>query len=76
MISFIERIFSYGLVYIVSNAAHAWIYKCLQHFYPRLYEVIQTKKTLPIEIISARDLFSRSIPDDPLRWKVLPSNDR
>ena len=65
-----QHIIRYGLVYIVSNAANAWIYKCLKHFYPRLYEVIQTTKTLPVEIISARDLFARTIPDDPLRWKV------
>jgi len=68
-----KRAQRYGEVYIISNASCSWIKKCLQNFYPRLYEAIVNKRSIPVEIVSARDLFADSLPNDPLRWKVLPT---
>jgi hypothetical protein len=37
------------------------------HFYPKLHGAF---RTLAIEVVSARDLFSGSDPKDQLKWKV------
>jgi len=66
----LERALSHGKVYIISNAAYTWIRKCLKSFYPKLYEVALKQESLPLEIVSARDLFGTELPASPLKWKV------
>lgn len=67
LLLFVSKLASLGQVFIVSNAAHSWVEKCLMHFYPKLHGAF---RSLAIEIISARDLYSSSDPKDQLKWKV------
>lgn len=55
-----------GITKIVSNAEMAWINYVLDNFSPALKALIKAEN---IEIISARDLYSKAHPDDCIKWK-------
>eukprot|EP00831_Metopus_contortus_P027100 TRINITY_DN22891_c0_g2_i1.p1 TRINITY_DN22891_c0_g2~~TRINITY_DN22891_c0_g2_i1.p1 ORF type:complete len:305 (-),score=11.24 TRINITY_DN22891_c0_g2_i1:533-1447(-) len=72
LITFLSHASGFGHVAVISNASKSWVLKCLKHYYPRLYALMETPETgLKVEIVSARDLFYAANPGDPLRWKVL-----
>ena len=55
---------SLGETIIVTNAQEGWVQLCVDRFMPRLRNALSG-----VQVLSARDRFERSFPDDPTAWK-------
>mmetsp|Transcript_45652 Transcript_45652/g.74149 ORF Transcript_45652/g.74149 Transcript_45652/m.74149 type:complete len:253 (-) Transcript_45652:477-1235(-) len=54
-----------GTVMIISNATSSWVHQSCRKYLPSLAKCIES-----VEIVSARDKFEKSFPDNPAQWKM------
>ena len=54
-----------GDVYIITNAESGWIEYSVQKYYPKILPILKR-----INVISARDKYSRFYPNDSKIWKI------
>lgn len=54
-----------GIVYIITNAETGWVELSAEKFVPSVCSLFNK-----IKIISARSLYEKEFPDDPIKWKV------
>jgi hypothetical protein len=60
------KILSFGEIVIITNSDQEWINITCKKFMPSLYVFIKNK----ILYISAKNIFSKQYPNDPILWKI------
>ena len=61
---------SKGTVLIITNSSEGWVEYCTYSYYPNLIPLLKQ-----INIISARALYEKDFPSQPLTWKINAFND-
>ena len=59
-----------GIVLIITNSSEGWVEYCIYRYYTNLIPLLPK-----INIISARSLYEKEYPAEPLTWKIKAFND-
>ena len=66
----LKKALSKGTVFIITNSSEGWVQSCTYSYYPNLIPLLKK-----INIISARALYEKEFPSNPLLWKIKAFND-
>ena len=70
VVEILNKALSKGTVLIITNSSDGWVHSCAKFYYPNLMPILDK-----IKIISARELYQKEFPTEPMIWKVKTFND-
>jgi len=66
----LKKALNKGEVFIITNSEEGWVQQCAEFYYPNLISILEK-----INIISARSLYQKNYPLEPLMWKIKAFDD-